>query len=153
MVFTTKEDIKIVSSADPVSNNLSSTSTISHENPTPQVSVVTLAGENKGAIMHIGSSSKKESSIHIHRAYKTNQTQETTTDEDESSCNDSMDKAFVNSNIQSMNNSMMLHGSISGRDPGVRLILKPQPSIKSLETGKGEIVNKLSYRPQPVVRR
>ncbi|OIV96334.1 hypothetical protein TanjilG_09761 [Lupinus angustifolius] len=151
MVSATQKDMKIVSSVDPVTNNVSSP-----ENPYPQASVVTLAGENKGAIMHIGSSSKKESSIPIHRAYKTNQTEETTTDEDENSCEDSIDKTFVNSNIQSMNNSMLLHGSISGRDPGVRLILQPQHSIKYLDTGnsgKGQIVNKSSYRPQPVVRR
>ncbi|CAL0319003.1 unnamed protein product [Lupinus luteus] len=107
MVFGTQKDMNIVSSTDPVTNNVSSTSTISPQNPPPQASVVTLAGENKGATMHIGSSSKKQSSIHIHRAYKTNQTEETTTDEDENSCDDSMEKIFVNSNIQRWDSSTL----------------------------------------------
>ncbi|KAK7283365.1 hypothetical protein RIF29_12828 [Crotalaria pallida] len=177
---TRKEDLKIVSSADPDTNNVKSSS-MSPEEPPQQnddisksgnmnektVSVVTLTGDNKGATMHVGSSSKKEGSIHIHRAYKTNQTEETTDDDEENSRNDSTEKdeaekVIVNSNIQSINNSMMLHGSISGRDPGVRVILPqysvavpvpPQEPIKHAETHRKGEVNKLSYQPRPVIRR
>lgn len=172
---TVEIKMMFATSADPVTRNVSSSS-MSLENPPPQnvatvnptqpmndktVSVVTLAGDNRGATMHVGSeSAKKEGSIYIHRAYRTNPREEGTTDGEENSCGNSMEKedeeekAFVNSNIQSMNNSIMLHGSIIGRDPGVRVILPQQP-IKPVDTPKAEVniwrADKSSY--QPVVRR
>jgi hypothetical protein len=104
-------------------------------------SVITLAGENKGATMHIGSeSTKKHDSIHIHRAYKTEPDkspdgeENSEEEEDEESQNEmeqgELGKAYVNSNIQSINNSLMFHGSINERDPGVQVTLPRKPKDK-----------------------
>ncbi|KAK7383027.1 hypothetical protein VNO78_28692 [Psophocarpus tetragonolobus] len=100
-----------------------------------QFSVITLAGDNRGATMHLGSeSAKKEGSIHIHRAYKSDpeDTNEVTTDGEENT-NEEEDEeevgmAYVNSNIQSINNSLMFHGSITERDPGVQVTLPQKPT-------------------------
>jgi len=115
------------------------------------VSVVTLAGDNRGATMHVAGShsqsTRKKGSIHnIHR----------TKEEEEK---DEAGKAYVNSNIQSMNNSLMVQGSINGRDPGVHVILpeKREPQVKQgLENREAEVktvsrVERLTY--QPMVRR
>jgi hypothetical protein len=102
-------------------------------------SVITLTGDNRGATMHVGSESdKKEGSIHIHRAYK-NESEEsidvttdgegnTNNDEENSMEHSEVGKAYVNSNIQSINNSLMFHGSINERDPGVQVTLPKKPS-------------------------
>lgn len=135
------------------------------------VSVVTLAGDNKGATMHVANSNpqstRKKGSIQIHRAYRTNQ--EESTEEEEKSRGTSAEKdeagkAYVNSNIQSANNSIMLHGSINGRDPGVRVILPQQqhehedkPRLDQNRNKEPEANNttsraeRLTY--QPMVRR
>ncbi|TKY57706.1 muscle M-line assembly protein unc-89 [Spatholobus suberectus] len=98
-----------------------------------QFSVITLAGDNRGATMHLGSeSAKKEGSIHIHRAYKNDpeETNEVTTDGEENTNEeeDEVGMAYVNSNIQSINNSLMFHGSITERDPGVQVTLPQKPT-------------------------
>ncbi|XP_004501126.1 uncharacterized protein [Cicer arietinum] len=123
-------------------------------NPTTQVpmddkkvSVVTLAGENRGATMHVADSqsqsTKKKGSIH--KIHRTNEKEE----------KEEGGKAYVNSNIQSMNNSFMLQGSLTGRDPGVRVILpqKHEPEVKRGLENRGNEgsnvsrVEKLPYRP------
>ncbi|KAK9002748.1 hypothetical protein V6N11_060329 [Hibiscus sabdariffa] len=87
-------------------------------------SVITLAGENSGASFRCGSeSTNKEELAHIHR--------DSSSDGEESSRGrkpmDSMvkenaaPKAYVNSNTQSINNSIMLESSLEGRNPGVHL--------------------------------
>lgn len=113
-----------------------------------QFSVITLSGDNRGATMHVGGSEsdKKEGSIHIHRAYKNEpeESTEVTTDGEGNSTNsnteeeDSMEEhgevgeAYVNSNIQSINNSLMFHGSVTERDPGVQVTL-PQKHLDSIK--------------------
>ncbi|BAT82764.1 hypothetical protein LR48_Vigan07g286200 [Vigna angularis] len=101
-----------------------------------QFSVITLVGDNRGATMHLGSeSAKKEDSIHIHRAYKSDpeETNEVTTDGEENTNEEEEEEeelgmAYVNSNIQSINNSLMFHGSITERDPGVQITLPQKPT-------------------------
>ena len=100
-----------------------------------QFSVITLVGDNRGATMHLGSeSAKKEGSIHIHRAYKNDpeETNEVSTDGEENTNEEEEEEdlgmAYVNSNIQSINNSLMFHGSISERDPGVQITLPQKPT-------------------------
>ena len=98
-----------------------------------QFSVITLAGDNRGATMHLGSeSAKKEGSVHIHRAYKSDpeDTNEVTTDGEENTNeeDEEVGMAYVNSNIQSINNSLMFHGSITERDPGVQVTLPQKPA-------------------------
>ncbi|PPD83927.1 hypothetical protein GOBAR_DD19136 [Gossypium barbadense] len=100
------------------------------------ISVVTLAGENRGASFHLGSeSSKKEGLVHIHRGYKINpdDSPDATTDGEESSRGrkpkDSVTKenpastAYANNNIQSINNSIVCESSVNARNPGVYLEL------------------------------
>ncbi|XP_014504785.1 proteoglycan 4 [Vigna radiata var. radiata] len=111
-----------------------------------QFSVITLVGDNRGATMHLGSeSAKKEDSIHIHRAYKSDpeETNEVTSDGEENTNEEEEEEedlgmAYVNSNIQSINNSLMFHGSITERDPGVQITLpqKPTEPIRSHDKPK-----------------
>ncbi|XVF63835.1 hypothetical protein PTKIN_Ptkin09bG0118400 [Pterospermum kingtungense] len=93
------------------------------------ISVLTLAGENKGASFHSGSESKN----HIHQGYKINpnDSPDATTDGEESSKDrkpeDSTTKeyqaprAYVNSNTQSINNSLVFESFVNERNPGVHL--------------------------------
>ncbi|CAI8606456.1 unnamed protein product [Vicia faba] len=100
-------------------------------------SVITLTGDNRGATMHVGSESdKKDGSIHIHRDYKTESEESiegstdgegNTNNEEDSMEHGEVGKAYVNSNIQSINNSLMFHGSINERDPGVQVTLPQKP--------------------------
>lgn len=133
-----------------VPNFVNKVATTVNPNPTDEkaFNVVTLAGENRGATMNVAGTQQtaKNRSTDIHPA--TNKEEE---------------KAFVNSNIQSINNSFMLHGSINGRDPGVRVNF-PQHhheaadyNKRGLENNRAEVnnvsqVEKLTY-PRPIVRR
>lgn len=95
------------------------------------VSITTMAGENRGALMQLTSESdKKEGSIHIRRGYKTDpdESPEATTDTEESSEQKGPKteqepeiEAFINSNVQTLNNSLVFDSSISGRNPGVQV--------------------------------
>ncbi|KAK5823837.1 flocculation protein FLO11 [Gossypium arboreum] len=100
------------------------------------ISVVTLAGENRGASFHLGSeSSKKEGLVHIHRGYKINpdDSPDATTDGEESSRGrkpkasvtkeNPASTAYANNNIQSINNSIVCESSVNARNPGVYLEL------------------------------
>ncbi|WCJ35194.1 oxidoreductases acting on NADH or NADPH [Euphorbia peplus] len=135
------------------------------------VSIVTIAGENRGVSMHVGSEPvKKEGPVHIHRGYKLNPDDSigTTTDAEESrkgkepqnsTKEEPIKKAFLNSNTQSINNSMVLESSVNEGSAGIHLVLsqnlaepiKPEP----LETHKAEVsvtpAQKLTY--DPTIRR
>ncbi|KAI8549656.1 hypothetical protein RHMOL_Rhmol06G0041900 [Rhododendron molle] len=137
--------------------------------------VVTLAGENRGASMQLGSeSAKTEETVHIHRGYKINPDESSTDGEmisegrgsqDSKTGEDEESKAYINSNVQGVNNSIMFNSSIKERDPGVQLALKhdlTEPfkptSTRSMESPgtrmAGVIVTtakKLTY--EPTVRR
>ncbi|KAK8601284.1 hypothetical protein V6N12_051122 [Hibiscus sabdariffa] len=146
--------------------------------PTEQqsISVLTLAGENKGASFHLGSeSSKRDGLVHIHRGYKINpdDSPDTTTDGERSSTGrkpkDSATKenlasrAYVNNNIQSINNSIVSESSVNAQNPGVHLellhnlaeLIKSSTKAENAEPHKGEInitpTEKLTY--VPTVRR
>ncbi|XP_050127996.1 uncharacterized protein LOC126604734 isoform X2 [Malus sylvestris] len=122
------------------------------------VSVVTLSGENRGATMHNSSEPENgEEFMPIHRSYKTNpdDSLEATTDGEESSEGENFDQtskdhqriAYVNSNVQGINNSVVFYTSVAERNPGVKSLFsqKPAESIKPngksepLETHKAEI--------------
>lgn len=102
------------------------------------VSIITLVGENKGATMQLGS--PKEGAVHIHRGYKLNpdESTEATTNGEESSKDkrpkeanskeDQMTKAYMNSNSQGINNSIVFKSSIIERNPGVHLTLTQNPA-------------------------
>ncbi|KAM7514129.1 hypothetical protein LguiA_003712 [Lonicera macranthoides] len=140
------------------------------------VSVITIAGENRGAFMHLGSnsSSKRERSVHIHRGYKLNpdESTEATTDGEESSkgkrkpeeadtTDEEAKKSYINSNTQGINNSIVLDGSITERNPGVNAVFshnikEPINSNHRTESLSRAEINitpsqKLTY--EPTVRR
>ncbi|CAI9116764.1 OLC1v1018000C1 [Oldenlandia corymbosa var. corymbosa] len=140
------------------------------------VSIVTLAGENRGATMHVGSdSSRKEGAIHIHRGYKIKPdgSPEGTTDGEEGfkakqsdhlkPKEDQAPEAYVNSNVQAINNSIMLNSSITEGNPGVHLVRSTFPTESKTPSAKPELLDtrkaefnttpswKLTH--EPVVRR
>lgn len=129
--------------------------------------VITLASENKGAHMKFGSESgRKDESVDDHQCYKTNtdDSPEATTDGERSPkrkqkrAKDPAIKAYVNSNTQSIINSLMLDSYVNGRNPGVELLFsheqeeeerKPGPNSEPIETKKVEFnvapTEKLTY--------
>ncbi|TXG52206.1 hypothetical protein EZV62_021375 [Acer yangbiense] len=140
------------------------------------ISMITLAGENRGASMYLGSeSTKKDGSVPIHRGYKLNSgdVPESTTDGEGSSGGkksgdsrtkeDQASKAYINNNTQSINNSIMFESSVNERNPGVRMALsydlaeptKSNVKPDHLETHKAEFsvtqAEKLTY--DPTIRR
>ncbi|KAF6136323.1 hypothetical protein GIB67_042808 [Kingdonia uniflora] len=140
-----------------------------------QISVITLAGENKGATMHLGvESGNKESSIKIQRGYKLNQEEnEVTTDGESSSrgkrlnnsktTEEQENAAYINSNVQTINNSIMSNSSFSASSPGVhfvfsRRLTQPTESNKEPESLESYRSNssvtqsqKLTY--DPIIKR
>lgn len=98
------------------------------------VSVITLTGENRGATMHVSSEpANKEEPIHIHRGYKLNpdDSPENTTDgevdTEERKLKDHLSReaqpimVYANSNVQSINTSLVFSSSVTERSPGIQL--------------------------------
>ncbi|CAN1163601.1 hypothetical protein LINPERPRIM_LOCUS32721 [Linum perenne] len=140
------------------------------------VSMVTLAGENRGATMHFeGEPERKDGSLHIHRGYKTNPDDsiESTTDGEgirkgkrlkHEITKDEQQQptmAYVNSNSQSINNSILLDSKVNERNPGVHLSLSHNNQLDSNEsaasneehkTHRSEVsvtpAEKLTYEPR-----
>ncbi|KAB2619602.1 proteoglycan 4-like [Pyrus ussuriensis x Pyrus communis] len=109
------------------------------------VSIVTLSGENRGATMHNSSEPENgEEFMPIHRSYKTNpdDSLEATTDEEESSEGENFDQtskdhqriAYTNSNVQSINNSIVFNTSVAERNPGVQSVFSQKPAEPSSQT-------------------
>ncbi|KAK8596732.1 hypothetical protein V6N13_001339 [Hibiscus sabdariffa] len=146
--------------------------------PTEQqsISVLTLAGENRGASFQLGSeSSKTDGLVHIHRGYKINPDDSpgATTDCEGSSRGrkpkDSVTKenpasrAYVNNNIQSINNSVVSESSVNAQNPGVHLellhnlaeLIKSSPQPKHAEPRKAgfNIAPAEKVTCEPTVRR
>ena len=118
-----------------------------HHMEEKSVSVITLSGENRGATMSLGSESKKEGSIPIHRGYKLNpdESNEATTDlEGSSKVKKSIEnqnppsRAYVNNNVQSLNNSIVFDTSVSERNPGVHLALSRDQADPNKSNGNSE---------------
>ncbi|PHT98831.1 hypothetical protein BC332_32250 [Capsicum chinense] len=110
------------------------------------VSVITLAGDNRGASMQLGSNSSKRGSIQIHRGYKLNadESADTTTDAEGSEGRQSNDgrtmkdqeiEAYMNCNVQGLNNSITFDSFIEGKNPGIHMSFPRTPSetIKTSE--------------------
>ncbi|KAI5656073.1 hypothetical protein M9H77_24866 [Catharanthus roseus] len=139
------------------------------------VSVITLAGENRGATMHLGTdSAQRGGAVPIRRGYKVNpdESAETMTDgegsfrgksEDATDTEDQGAEEFINSNVQGINNSIMFNSSITERNPGVHLnhsrfpvnLKKSTAETDLLDTEKKGVsrthAQKLTH--QPMVRR
>ncbi|KAM1021507.1 hypothetical protein ACFX2I_042606 [Malus domestica] len=118
-----------------------------HEKP---VSIVTVAGENRGASMHISSEPEKGGEfMPIHRSYKTNpdDSLEATTDGEVSSEGEKFDQtskedrhmiAYINNNVQSINNAIVLNTSVAERNPGVQTVFSHSPAESIKPNGKSD---------------
>ncbi|XP_055823605.1 uncharacterized protein LOC129892086 [Solanum dulcamara] len=127
------------------------------------VNVITLAGDNRGASMQLGSdSSTKGGRIYIHRGYKINpdESADATTDgegrrsKDEQSIDDQTVAAYVNCNVQGINNSISYNSSITERNPGVRMSIprvpsEPVHSTRLFDAHKAEF----SFTPARTIKR
>ncbi|XP_041001364.1 mucin-2-like [Juglans microcarpa x Juglans regia] len=110
--------------------------------------VITIAGENKGAFMELIQSPKKHEAV----AYKKGNHKTQSHGSESESMSSSSDKegnpkrekghkgkvtgskpmsAFMNSNVQSVNNSILYNCSCTHHDPGVHLSLSRKPSAES----------------------
>ncbi|XP_049391808.1 flocculation protein FLO11-like [Solanum stenotomum] len=105
------------------------------------VSVITLAGDNRGASMQLSSnSSRKGKAVHIHRGYKLNadETADATTDaegtskgkqtNDARTTKDQELEAYMNCNVQGLNNSITFDSTIEGKNPGIHMTFPRMPS-------------------------
>ncbi|KAH0760154.1 hypothetical protein KY290_023647 [Solanum tuberosum] len=105
------------------------------------VSVITLAGDNRGASMQLSSnSSRKGKAVHIHRGYKLNadESADATTDAEGTSkgkqtndarmMKDQELEAYMNCNVQGLNNSITFDSTIEGKNPGIHMTFPRMPS-------------------------
>ncbi|KAL3640885.1 hypothetical protein CASFOL_015853 [Castilleja foliolosa] len=163
---------------DDISTFVKQTGIGDHSTNERNVSIITLAGENRGASMQMGSTSK-EGRVHIHRGYKKvnpgKSGELTTSDEegnfkgerlkDAKAAEDQPTEAYVNNNAQGINNSIVFNASIAERDPGVHMVVTHVPrepispaerKLSPFETRKAEFnmsrSEKLTYE-EPTVRR
>ncbi|CAH9080972.1 unnamed protein product [Cuscuta epithymum] len=140
------------------------------------VKVITLAGDNKGASMQLGfDPSSKERPIHIHRAYKSNHNDHRivdneviiTTDIEEAGRKSNSQETnqeqevlavYANSNVQGVNNAILVDCTITERNPGVSLqipsCLQTEPVNSNDETApiqahKAVQLKKFTHEPQP----
>lgn len=118
------------------------------------VRVITLAGENRGATMDMGSESRKNDMLDIQRVnHKPNGANKAEESPDANRRHKAAGpvNAFVNSNIQAANNSILYNSSCPHRDPGVRLALSNNPvsskEIPSPKEGRGRSVVKVAKPP------
>ncbi|KAL7605066.1 hypothetical protein Lser_V15G18705 [Lactuca serriola] len=108
-------------------------------------SVITLAGDNKGASMHLGSDTKKKGAIDIQRGYKLDDiingeggSKGNKSPRESKASEDEEMKAIVNSNIQGINNSIMFNSSVTERNPGVHLAFSRTSAKNDSNIEKGE---------------
>ena len=94
------------------------------------VRVITLAGENRGATMDLGSESRKNDMLDFERVnYKPNGANKNEEIPDENHRHNAASpvNAFGNSNIQVANNSILYHSTFPHIYPGVHLALSNNP--------------------------
>uniref|UniRef100_A0A0A9GF54 Uncharacterized protein n=1 Tax=Arundo donax TaxID=35708 RepID=A0A0A9GF54_ARUDO len=132
--------------ADMVHKLGSSAPSSGHERPAEAgASVITLAGENKGASMKISraeADGKADAAVgKERRAHKLGVGER----KDEAAAGARGLTAYVNSNVQVINNSLLLQSSCTGGDPGVHLKL----STKSKKKNDGEVAGAKSGSAAP----
>ncbi|XP_038886773.1 flocculation protein FLO11 [Benincasa hispida] len=129
------------------------------ENPK---SFTTLIGQNKGSSMHLVSGeAKSESSIHIHRQYKSNpdQSPKCSTEIEGNFINETQEDSrteenppsveiYINLNVQGINNSIMCNTSFTENDPGIKLKLSRE-TIKSEDELESHHARKAEYSAKP----
>lgn len=125
----------------------------------PGVTVITLAGENKGATMDLGSEKRNDDGmVDIHRGYKLFQDDKnevgleakpTPKTKRNAHPKGATMSTYVNSNVQGANNSILYNSSCPSRDPGVRLDIS-NGSVKSSRPIKERPVEKGPKKPVTV---
>ncbi|KAJ7951355.1 vegetative cell wall protein gp1-like [Quillaja saponaria] len=109
--------------------------------------VITLAGENKGAFMELTQTPQKQVGPHSHPFIKTieGKLQSSSGSSEDGSVKNKDKKnkgktvtspqmrAFMNSNVQGVNNSIIFNGSCTHHDPGVHLSLSRKPFSEGVE--------------------
>jgi hypothetical protein len=107
-------------------------------------SIITLAGENKGASMYISHENKGNNSNFAGRAHKLNESSVATSskgkekDAEDTDEKDSKIAANVNSNVQSINNSILQESRCDTRDPGVHFRISTSSSKMKKKRSEGE---------------
>ncbi|CAL1355849.1 unnamed protein product [Linum trigynum] len=117
------------------------------------VSIVTLAGENMGATILLGGDpERKGGSLHIHRGYKTNPDDRIESTTDGEGVNErASPMAYINSNTQSINNSILLDSMVNERDPGVHFSLSRsnQPELNRSAIDEEAQTRRAEFNPTP----
>eukprot|EP00252_Welwitschia_mirabilis_P017974 TRINITY_DN40102_c0_g1_i1.p1 TRINITY_DN40102_c0_g1~~TRINITY_DN40102_c0_g1_i1.p1 ORF type:complete len:312 (+),score=88.42 TRINITY_DN40102_c0_g1_i1:103-1038(+) len=97
--------------------------------------VVTLAGENRGAVMDVGSQPRRGSSVFEHDKSSVGLESKDSSEDAKKANKEGLPasasggpvNAYVNSNVQSANNSILYSSTCPHRDPGVKLALSNNP--------------------------
>ncbi|KAG4917078.1 hypothetical protein JHK87_054635 [Glycine soja] len=98
--------------------------------------VITIAGENRGAYMELIQSPKKHDPKYLHKKGNSNINVDGVESAEEGNVNKNQKgrtsssfpmAAYMNSNVQCVNNSLLYHTSCSHHNPGVRLSLSKKP--------------------------
>jgi len=118
------------------------------------VTVITLAGENRGATMDLGSEKKNDDGmVDIHRGYKLYQDDKNEVGleakpkpKGNARPKGATMSTYVNSNVQGANNSILYNSSCPNRDPGVRLDIS-NGCVKSSKPTKGGPIQKGTKKP------
>ena len=101
------------------------------------VRVITISGENRGAYMKITQSQKKQP---IHKMGNSD-------GEKVRTLSSPPNRAFYgNSNVQCVNNSMLLNSSLSHHEPGVHLIVPKRPFPKGLHLKERDEVQTIDLK-------
>ncbi|KAL0428697.1 UNVERIFIED_CONTAM: hypothetical protein Sradi_0495700 [Sesamum radiatum] len=96
--------------------------------------VITLAGENKGAVMELTTSHKKTQSKNAKAGYQSNREsgEEGKHNYDDKEAKTTVQSqpmtAFLNSNVQGVNNSILFNATCRFNDPGIHLSLTRKPN-------------------------
>ncbi|KAK1280946.1 hypothetical protein QJS04_geneDACA023188 [Acorus gramineus] len=112
-----------------------------------KVSIITLAGENIGASMHIGSEAGKgDSIIHVHRGDKLNEDNkdEATRNKEKPTHKNNAAPAImagINNNVQSINNSIMHNSSCNEKNSGVHMVLSSKSTEPVKLKGRKELMD------------
>ncbi|KAJ0962881.1 hypothetical protein J5N97_028003 [Dioscorea zingiberensis] len=115
------------------------------------VMIVTLAGDNKGASMVIGYDSlTKDGSSHVHKEAEANKNSNKNRKEGSTDARDEIPviSARVNSNVQSINNSLLHESSCSEENPGVHLVFSSKPTMPVKTNGKPETIDTVKTIPK-----
>ncbi|XP_010255190.1 PREDICTED: vegetative cell wall protein gp1-like [Nelumbo nucifera] len=123
-------------------------------------SIITLAGVNRGAAMHMGTELENtDEAVPIQKGYKLNQddqgegtddgedTPDASSDDPEMG-EDALSTTFVNSNAQSINNSLLFDSSFYESNPGVRIVHhhnKPMDTVNLNTETKSYEAHKTSF--------